>query len=293
MSTQQRTAHLTGFNNDIPGQLPERGSFYAPVGGGAPGFLGGPASGFTIAFTAFNKYFEGNDIWGDEDSQGGTQAQILAICVGDPGTDGWQAEIGGTQDIQVLIGDGMLAVGDSGIYEQDILVVVSYIPDASLYGGNQETLAVSSLNGDMQSGNATGLTTLPGAQFSLLGTAFDFQDTNISGCRYAQLGSFWLTPGIPNQLELQDFVQASMMAGEVVPAPWAVARTAANLEPATPDSPTGHHWSANDVDITQGLGGTWTDRIGGVVLERVGTISGIERELARDPYYYFPNPGAQ
>ena len=40
--------------------------------------------------------------------------------------------------------------------------------------------------------------------------------------------------------------------------------------------------------VADGAASTWTDRIGGIVLERVGTISGVERELARDPYYYFP-----
>lgn len=295
MSTQQRTAHLTGFNNGRPGQQPERGSFYAPVGGGAPGILGGPTSGFTLAFTLHNHLLDSGAIWGD-----GPESAELQFVVGCPGAqgvgnDGWIVLVEDTFDITVGISAAEIVPAEE-VYEQDVLVVASYVPDEGLYGGvADQSIVVSSFNGNMDPGSGQEQNFgphIPGNQFSLLGTAASviLDGEEISGCRWAQLGSFWITPGIPNQRQLQDFVQAAMRAGEVVPAAWAVARTASDLDPAVPDAPTGHHWSANDVDINQGLGGTWTDRIGGVVLERVGTISGVERELSRDPQYYFPNP---
>lgn len=292
MSTQHRTAHLTGFNNDEVGQSPERGSYYAPVGGGAPGYLGGPAAGFTVAFSMHNvQYQSGNTIWGDVNDVPGAEGQFIAGAPGAVG-EGWFLSSEETSDYEVGIGSGNVNIGTGTLMQtQDLLIVSSYIPDDSLYGGVGVTRAVSSLNGEMVGqGGANTFTYLPGNEFSLLGTgsALLVDPDALSGCRYAQFGSFWITPGIPDMDQLQSFAQASMKAGEIIPAAWGVARTAANPTPATPDAPTGHHWRAGDVDIDTGLASTWTDRIGGVVLERVGTISGEERALARDPQYYFP-----
>lgn len=290
MSTQQRTAHLTGFNNDHVGQVPERGSFYAPVGGGAPGILGGPAAGFTLAFTLYLPSHSGNPIWGDESDF--ADQEFIAGSPSDTGA-GWFL---GSQDssfLSVALGGSELDMGTGGeVSARDLMGVVSYIPDDGLYGGAGVNRMVACLNGDMegQDTDSDFAYAGPGADFSLLGTGFaGIPPDELTGCRYAQFGSFWITEGIPNQNELQSFVQASMKAGEVVPAAWARARTVANPDPVTPDAPTGHHFSANNVNVNAGLGSTWTDRIGGVVLERVGTISGVERALARDPQYTFPS----
>lgn len=291
MSTQHRTAHVTGFNNDFVGQLPERGSYYAPVGGGAPGFLGGPIGGFSIAFSIHNWSGDGNAIWGSADTTEGFEAQFI---VGAPGaaSEGWALVNEEGTDMEMSIGDSGVEFGaGNSLRTQDLIGVMSYIPDDSLYGGVGVTRAVSALNGEMAGQSQVGgLVYFPGNEFSLLGTGSPlYQDpANIAGCRYAQFGSFWLTPGIPDLDQLQDFFQASMEAGELVPAAWPVARTAANPNPAIPSAPTGHHFRAGDVVVGDGLASTWTDRIGGVVLERVGTVSGAERELARDPQYFFP-----
>jgi hypothetical protein len=291
MSTQHRTAHVTGFNNDVAGQLPERGSYYAPVGGGAPGFLGGPIGGFTVAFSLHNWAGGGNPVWGDADSIPGFEVQFI---VGSPGAadEGWFLINEEGSDMEMFLGDASVAFGGGGTLEtQDLIGVVSYIPDDSFYGGAGVTHAVSSLNGELEGQDeVTGLVYAPGTEFSLLGTGSPLlvDPTDVAGCRYAQFGSFWLTPGIPDMFQLQDFLQASMKAGEVVPAAWAPARTAVNPDPETPSSPTGHHFRAGNVVVRDGLASTWTDTIGGVVLERVGTISGAERELARDPQYYSP-----
>jgi hypothetical protein len=42
----------------------------------------------------------------------------------------------------------------------------------------------------------------------------------------------------------------------------------------------------NDLDLSQGIGGTWTDRIGGIVLERIGSLNSTARELGRQGSYF-------
>ncbi len=94
-----------------------------------------------------------------------------------------------------------------------------------------------------------------------------------------------MTEGIPTIDEANDFMSLSMQAGQIIPQAWAPVRTLANPTPDTPDAPTGHHWTASDVNLSQGMGGTWTDRIGGIVLERTGAL-GDAREFAKGHNYF-------
>ncbi len=299
MSSLQRTAHVTGLNNAFANQYPEPGSYYRPQGGGAPGILAGPAAGFTVAMGLWLPTKESNDVWmqfepyaagnpGPYD-ESVPDLELLAGTFNDGIDDGW-VFLTGDGDIECQVGDGIVAVASQEFGICDYILLVSFIGNDTPYGGVGDMQLVSGDNG-VAVDQAIPTTYTPQQEFTLGGTASSFAeqvaDTGVvGGALRTQINSLWITEGIPGQEEVAEFFAQSQQAGQIIPQAWAAARTAADPNPETPDAPTGHHWTASDLAISQGIGGTWTDRISGVVLERVG-VEGRARELAKG-HNYFP-----
>lgn len=298
MSQQQRTPHVTGLNNAFQDQWPEPGSFYKVQGGTTPISLAGPVSGFTVALGFYSEINRGDlgtvvnfepVIPGSPpptEERGGGQEYL----VGTDGltADGWGVTMDSATDILFNMG-GTSVQSTASLGRPDLIVMASYVPDGTIFGipGNRVGICV---NGQFIEDGSFGTYT-PVHEFQIGGidnatAAFNAPGGDFVGMRTAQLNSFWITEGVPTLEEALEFMDVSMQAGQVVPQPWAVARTVAAPDPVTPDEPTGHHWSVNDLDLSTGIGGTWTDRIGGIILERIGTLNDSARELGRQPSYY-------
>jgi len=311
MSTPQHVAHVTGLQNLYPRQVPEPGSLFVPVGGGAPGFLRGTEVGFTLAMGAYLPAYSGGSpieaydppypLAGDPPYAFLPPGlEILAQCgeFVDGGADGHGWNINATLgQIGVEYPDAasvFLTTDTQG--RPGVIMLCSFVADDSFYGGAGAGLAVIGVNGQMDTNSIAVPTFSQSHQFSLGGiigspTIEDLAEQGVlSGAKSTMINSFWITPGIPSGAQARSFFDASMEAGRIVPQAWAPARTAADPNPVAPEAPTGHHWDALDVDISQGLGTTWTDRIEGINLELVGASLGDAREVAREEdFYYLPD----
>lgn len=303
MSSLQRNAHIAGLNNPFANQYPVASSMYRPVGGGAPGILAGVPTGFTIAMGLRVPQALSNDLWAQFGPQS-SPPQSFPVAAQIPATE----FLCGTFDLLgnngwILASDGglvTLGVGDTlevncadlAFGMQDLIVLASFVGNDGPYGGLGDPALVGGYNGDAQVDAIAGANVFaPQAEFGLGGSPDPgfgtLAPTGIAaGAFRTQINSFWMTAGIPTFVQANEFFQASMEAGQVIPQAWAPVRTAGDPNPASPDSPTGHHWTASDLALSDGLGGTWTDRIGGVVLERVGFASDSARELAAGPNYF-------
>jgi hypothetical protein len=306
MSSLQRTAHVTGLNNPFPNQYGGPSSVYRPVGGGAPGILAGVPAGFTVAVGLHVPAPEGTDLW----AQFGPQASpplAFPLDVSVPATEflvgafdfgsgnGWTiAREGDVIDCAVGTIEAGMADLAGGVLS--IIALASFVADDTPYGGLGDASLGTGSNGNPGVDYVVDVNDfLPQAEFVIGGTIDGLlapvADSGlIGGCFRTQLNSFWITEGIPTSDQANDFMAQSMQAGQVIPAAWAPVRTVANPTPATPDAPTGHHWSATDVALSDGLGGIWTDRISGVELERVGFENDDTRERANGHNYFTP-PG--
>jgi len=189
--------------------------------------------------------------------------------------------------IQGLGGPGC----DAATGTRDLIILASFVGDDAVYGGAGVPVLVSGANGYGASDEILGADPfVPQREFVLGGiVAADIAAIAggglVGGSVRQEINSFWITEGIPSFDQVSDFFSQSMQAGQVIPQAWAPVRTAANPNPATPDSPTGHHWTVSDLALVDGIGGTWTDRIGGIVLEREG-VEGDAREIGRGHNYW-------
>ncbi len=300
MSSLQRTAHVTGLGLPFANAYGGEGSVFQPVGGGAPGILSGPANGFTIAMGLHIPAMQAAEIWAQREPVSPLGAppynpalpnvEFLANCVGneDPSA-GWSVEVDSDNVRMFLSGDGFsLAESIVGL---DFIVVASFVGDDMPYGGIGEPLVSGANNGNFEVDEGNPATILlPQQQFFLGGTGIDaigaIAEFGIGGgAARTGINSFWMTEGVPDIEQLNDFMELSMQAGQVIPQAWAPPRTDANPAPATPADPTGHHWTASDLDLSLGMGATWTDRISGVVLERIGAL-GNARAYGKGHNYF-------
>lgn len=299
MSNQQRVSHITGLNTDQSNALPFAGSYYQVQGGGAPGILGGISAGFTVAVALKAFGTDGSVLpWtaaGDPTRREATPDEEFvcgAVNASDIESEGWSILIDEGSFMQGIDQGGAgftIEINPGG----DVIMVITRVADPSLYDPGEGTtpqLSAGINNYIRTDQEAAQDPYVPGGDF-YIGGAPDLsgfnapEDGDIGGLVNSSLSGVWITPGIPDYDQLADFMLACTQAGEIVPAAWPGVRTASNLTPETPALPTGHYFNARDINPNDGLGGTWIDRIGGVILERVGIISGNERVLARDPFF--------
>ena len=301
MSSLQRNAHVTGLNNTFANQYPETGSMYRPVGGGAPGILAGLPAGFTVALGVHQPATLGNNIWNqfgpEEEPPSGSFPsdesipgfELLVGTLSDDINDGW-AFVRQGEVIVMQGGDTPVDCADFSNGERDLIVLASFIGDDTPYGGAGDMELVAGNNGWGRADDVVPTAFNVQTEFVLGGTvaaaAAGIAATGAAaGSLRTQINSFWITAGIPNFSQMSEFFSQSMQAGQIIPQAWAPVRVAGNLTPETPSSPTGHHWTASDLALVDGIGGTWTDRIGGIVLERVGA-EGEARELGKGHGYW-------
>jgi hypothetical protein len=307
MSQRNRVARVSGMNNNFPGQLPARSSYYAAAG--SPGLTAGPATGFSVAFGIRPPILIGGDTlgtpWIDPVAEEAAladpyialpQSEFVAGDVDVAAATGWGIIVG-ANDINVLVGDTILVV-DTTLRHGEMIGLMSFVPDATEYAGGlgAVTLASLAVNGDLAAAvqaSAFGYVAA-GTGFSVGGSAdaaFAADPQALGGSVRTEITSLWVTDGIPTLDESNQFFQASMEAGVVIPQAWAPARTVAEPEPEAPESPTGNYWTADGVNLGEGLGSVWSDKIGSADLMRVSPganpVEGDLRVSARQPYFWY------
>lgn len=308
MSKNQRVAHVTGLNMPFVNTLGGAGSYFAPAGSDqAPGITGGLAEGFSVAFGIYSPAqvspgapFYNLDPFPLTPPPGLSappELELIASCFDDTTAQGWAAAVtSGVLNVSYQtsqVSNPFSAIGP----RPDMIVLSSFVRDGEQYGqAPGTTIACIGVNGNMHSFAAdfAAVAFVPGTHFGIGASDVAALSTlatsgGYGGLSRSLLNSFWITEGIPTAQQAQAFFRTSMQAGRVIPQPWAPARTNATPNPVTPSSATGHHWDATDVDISEGIGAPWVDRIGGVELQLTGTFKGTEREVARQGDFYFPN----
>jgi len=301
MSTRQRIAHVTGLNLADVGRLPQPGASFSIPGGGAPGALGGPESGFSIAVSYHLAPKIGSSLWdaGPQGTPGDTTlpplVEFLVSSVGANPAD--------VARFQVTSGPGASGVGvSSGIMqpaspqEADVVLLISYVPDSSFYSSGWAAInsAQVMINGEFVTGpNGSD------RNFAMDGVGDNFcigglspnQDVSglvngdIGGCYNSAISGVWVTPGIPSIDQAVAFMDASMEAGVVVPRPFNPARTQAGVPTTAPDEPQGFYWNAADLPSELALGTPWVDRLSGLELQLLGSQLGAARVISRSPFY--------
>ena len=287
------------------------GALYVPQGSDpVPGILAGPPAGFTLAIGINLDVNESGvpianyEVPGNGGAELDTRptVEFMVSSMLNDATDGWMlvSEAGdiGMGDFGGLI---LARIDDAALLQNpDMIILVSYVADGAPYGAGANSLISAAVNGILDVDESAQVATMPAGQAFALGginplatqplvDAGLIPDGDMGGARTTGINSFWITEGIPTGAQARAFFNASMEAGRVIPQAWAPPRTAADPNPATPASPTGHHWDALDADVS--IGGTWTDKISGVVLEMVGSLNEA-REVAVEPdYYYLPGGG--
>jgi len=306
MSQRNRVARVSGLNNNYPGQLPAPGSYYAADG--SPGLTAGPATGFSVAFGIRTPVLVGGDVvgtpWVDPVAeQAGLGDPYVALPVVEfiagaldtVGATGWGLILD-NDAISFFIGDSTISI-DISLRHGEMIGLMSYVPDQSEYpNAIADGLAELALNGTMGSAaQALNPTYAPaGVDFSIGGVAdatFAADPLTTGGSVRTEITSIWITDGIPTLDEANAFFDASMEAGIVIPQAWAPARTPAEPNPATPGAPTGNYWTADGVNLAEGLGSTWADKLGSADLTRVSPganpVEGDARVAARQPGFWY------
>lgn len=297
MSSQAKTAHVTGLNFPNAGWLPRAGASFSIPGGGAPGILSHLADGFTIAVAVHLAPHEGSDIWdnGAGNAQVDPATEFLVGTISE--TTEWQIVAFGGNTIGAVFGASQPAA--LSVEESDQIVMFSYIPDASLYdaGFAAQNVIQAAVNGDFVRSTLGrdqnfALGAFPG-DFCIggitpsLATAFAAADpTAVGGCSRSGISGVWMTSGVPSIAQARAFMEDSMVAGRLVPRPFNPVRTQAGVQPPPPDSPLGYHWDAADLPSTLALGTPWTDKISGLELQLLGSQVGDAGLFAVDPQYY-------
>jgi len=301
MSTRQRIAHVTGLNVSEVGWLPQVGASFAIPGGGAPGVLSGPDSGFSVAVGYHLAPSVGNAIWDGRDDGGAAGDASLSpqveYLVGSfvtgqlaPPRISVRASQGETEaGVSVGLTSALLP------QDADVILLMSFIPDASLYysGWAAESVMQSMVNGDFIRGPSG-----TDRNFALTGAGENFVIGGLplndigpapngvfGGCYNSSISSVWVTPGIPTIRQAVQFMDASMEAGVVVPQPFNPPRQLSGVPTTAPSEPEGCYWNAADLPSQLELGTPWVDRISGLELQLIGTQLGAARVMSRSPFY--------
>jgi len=292
MANKNLVSHITGLNFSYS-DTPRPGSFFQADG--APGVLAGPTEGFSVAFgmrptpktsvaiaSADTSPFTAEDL--DEFGLPPTSilptAEVVAGTHQISSSTGWGIGVDAEQ-IGVQLGSTEFTLDlDNPCLRTDMIVLMSFVGDATEYGGGANTGASISVNG--------ALSVLVDASFTYAQSILPFciggsEDPDLAGVvgfggmADGLLNSLWVTPGIPTIQQANAFFEASMQAGRVIPQRWPGIRTAQDPDPELPDSPTGSFYLAPDAELE--VGGTWTDRLSEVPLTLGGNAAGEPGQL--------------